>query len=209
MAANDNRARQVLEACQECGLRVPCEVAVIGVDNDVLLCQLSSPLLTSIEQGAKRIGFEAAALLDKMMQGEKVGRNSRLVEPEGIVMRLSTTATPDSDPHVAKAMSFIQMHACDGIRVSDVVDAVGVSRSGLDVRFKVSLAQTIRSAIRSTQLERAKILLTETAFAPKDIAARTGFKSVQHLNTLFKLAFGTPPGEYRRKFVSSLILPRR
>ena len=182
---------------------------MIGVDNDVLLCQLSSPLLTSIEQGAKRIGFEAAALLDKMMQGEKVGRNSRLVEPEGIVMRLSTTATPDSDPHVAKAMSFIQMHACDGIRVSDVVDAVGVSRSGLDVRFKVSLAQTIRSAIRSTQLERAKILLTETAFAPKDIAARTGFKSVQHLNTLFKLAFGTPPGEYRRKFVSSLILPRR
>lgn len=206
MAANDNRARQVLEACRECGLRVPDEVAVIGVDNDHVLCQLSSPLLSSIEQGASRVGFEAAALLDRMMIG-KTPLNSRFViEPEGVVMRLSTNVMPVEDPEVAKAMSFIRQYACDGINVHDVVAAAAVSRSGLELRFRTILGRTLHTAIRETQFERVKALITETSLAPKEIAARTGFKSVQHMSTLFKLAFGAPPAEYRRRVQSTFHL---
>ena len=139
MAANDNRARQVLEACRVCGLRVPEEIAVIGVDNDEVLCRLSSPLLTSIEQGAARIGYEAAALLDRIMSGKTSAKRRYVIDPEGVVTRLSTDVIPVEDPQVAKAMSFIWEHACDGIKVPDVVAAVAASRSGLEARFKTAL----------------------------------------------------------------------
>ena len=201
MAANDNRARQVLETCRAFNLRVPEEVAVIGVDNDELLCQLSSPLLTSIEQGAKRIGYEAAALLDKMMRGKNPTELHYVTEPVGVVPRKSTDIFAIEDPKVAKAMSFISEHAVDGIKVRDVVNAVAVSASGLEHRFKSILGYTIRASIRRVQLERARRLITNTTLPLKQIASNTGFKSVQHLTTLFGKAFGHPPAEYRKLVV--------
>ncbi len=203
MAANDNRARQVLEACRLSGLRVPEEIAVIGVDNDEVLCRLSSPLLTSIEQGAARIGYEAATLLDGMMSGNSSGKRRYVVDPEGVVMRLSTDVLPVEDAQVAKAMSFIREHACNGIKVPHVVAAVAASRSGLEARFKTALGRTLHTAIRDVQLERAKRLFTETNLAAKEIAASTGFKSVQHMSSLFKGAVGLPPAEFRRRVVST------
>jgi LacI family transcriptional regulator len=203
MAANDNRARQVLEACRVSGLRVPEEVAVIGVDNDEVLCRLSSPLLTSIEQGAARIGYEAAALLDRMISGKRSDEKRYVVDPAGVVTRLSTDVLPVEDSQVAKAMSFIREHACDGIKVPQVVAAVAASRSGLEARFKTALGRTLHTAIRDVQLERVKRLFTETNLAAKEIAASTGFKSVQHMSSLFRQAFGLPPAAYRRRVVST------
>ena len=137
----------------------------------------------------------------------KTPLNSRFViEPEGVVMRLSTNVMPVEDPEVAKAMSFIRQYACDGINVHDVVAAAAVSRSGLELRFRTILGRTLHTAIRETQFERVKALITETSLAPKEIAARTGFKSVQHMSTLFKLAFGAPPAEYRRRVQSTFHL---
>jgi LacI family transcriptional regulator len=201
MAANDIRARQVLETCRAFKLRVPEEVAVVGVDNDELLCQLSSPLLTSIEQGAKRIGYEAAALLDKMMRGKSVSELHFVTEPVGIVTRKSTDVFAIEDPKVAQAMAFISEHAFDGIKVRDVVSAVAISPSGLEHRFKSALGYTIRASIRRVQLERARQLITSTALPLKQVAANTGFKSVQHLTTLFGKAFGHPPGGFRKLVV--------
>ena len=202
MAANDNRARHVLEACRLYRLRVPEEIAVIGVDNDDVLCRLSNPLLTSIEQGAERIGHEAAALLDRMMGGERSPNVRYVIDPEGVVTRLSTEVIPVEDPQVAKAMSFIQEHACDGIKVPDVVDAVAASRSGLEARFKIALGRTLHTAIRGVQLERVKSLITETNLAAKEIAAKAGFRSVQHMSSLFRSEVGMPPAEYRRRVAS-------
>jgi LacI family transcriptional regulator len=207
MGANDNRARQVLEACRVSGLHVPEEIAVIGVDNDEILCRLSSPLLTSIEQGAERIGYEAAALLDTMMSGKTSGKMRYVIDPVGVVTRLSTDVLAVEDPQVAKAMSFIREHACDGIKVPNVVAAVAASRSGLEARFKTALGRTLHTAIRDVQLERAKSLVTETNLPPKEIAASTGFKSVQHMSSLFRQAVGLPPAEYRRMFRAGLFLP--
>jgi LacI family transcriptional regulator len=197
MAANDIRARHVLEACRTFNLRVPQDVAVIGVDNDELLCRLSSPPLTSIEQGAKRVGYEAAALLDRMMRGKKSRQKSFVIDPVGIVVRQSTDVLAIDEPKVAKAMAFIQEHALEGIKVPDVVEAAAVSRSGLETRFAKTLGYTIRTAIRQVQLERARRLISDTNVPLKQVASDTGFRSVQHMTTLFGKAFGCAPAKYR------------
>lgn len=198
MAANDNRARQVLEACRARNLRVPEEVAVIGVDNDELLCRLSSPLLTSVEQAAKRIGYDAAALLNKIMQGEKPSRPCFVVDPVRVVTRQSTEALAIEDSKVANAMAFIQDRAGTSIKVRDVVDAAAISRSSLETRFIRALGYSVHTAIRRAQLERAKLLVLDTDMPLKQVASKTGFKSVQHLTTLFGDAFGEPPAKYRK-----------
>jgi LacI family transcriptional regulator len=197
MAANDNCARQVLEACRAGGLRVPEEVAVVGVDNDEMLCQLSSPLLTSIEQGAKRMGYQAAALLDRIMSGRKPRQRRFVVDPVGVVTRHSTDILAIEDPKVARAVAFVWGHACEGINAQDVVDALAVSRSGLEARFKATVGRSVFAEIRHVQLERVRRLVSDTSLPLKQIAANTGFKSLQHMTTLFGRTFGRPPAEYR------------
>lgn len=198
MADNDQRARLVLEACRTVSLRVPDEVAVIGVDNDELLCQLSTPLLSSVEQGSRRIGYEAAALLDRLMSGSKPRRMKVIVDPTGTASRGSTDVLAIEDRSVAEAMRYVWEHCCDGIQAQDVAKAMGRSRSGLDSHFKSALGRTLRAAIRGAQLERAMRLIPDTALSLKEIAVKTGFKSVQHMTTLFREAFGSPPAKYRR-----------
>lgn len=206
MADNDNRARHVLEACRASRLRVPEDVAVIGVDNDELLCQLSSPLLSSVEQGARRIGYEAAALLNIMMKHGKTPRQSSfIISPVGVVARQSTSFFAVEDPNVARATRFIQNHAFDSIKVPDVVKAAGVSRSGLEARFSNTLGYTIHRAIRKVKLERVRMLVSDTNLPLKQVAARTGFKSIQHMTTLFGAAFGLSPAKYREKVVGAQV----
>lgn len=202
LAANDQRARQVLEACRAAGLRVPQEIKVIGVDNDELVCQLSSPLLTSVEQGTRRIGYEAASLLDKIMEGKSVRRLRYVVDPVGIVTRQSTDLRAIDDPLVAKAMALIQKNAIRGLRVAEIASQLAVSRSGLEAHFRVAVGCSVRSAMRQVQLDEAKRLVTDTSMALKEIAASTGFRSVQHMTTLFRQAFGSPPAKHRISIVS-------
>ena len=198
MTANDNRGRHVLEACRTCDLRVPDQVAVIGVDNDELLCQLSSPPLSSVEQGAKGLGYAAAALLDRMMDGQRVSKRHFVIDPLGVVTRRSIDVVAIDDPDVAGAMAYIREHAFRSIRVPDVVRAGSVSRSTLETRFRAVLHCTVHAAIRRVQLERARRRISETELPLKQIAADSGFKSVQHLTTAFSEAFGQTPARYRR-----------
>ena len=197
MAANDDRARHVLEACRAFRLRVPEEVAVIGVDDDELLCQLSSPALSSVEQGARRIGYEAMGLLDRMISGKKIGKRRIVIDPIGVVTRQSTDVLAIEVPLVGNAMAFIQRNALTGIKVPDVVRAVAVSRSGLETRFAKALGYTVRDAIRRVQLQRTRKLISETSLPLKQIADMTGFRSVQHMTTLFGRTFGHSPAKYR------------
>lgn len=198
MSANDNRGRQVLEACRAFELKVPAEVAVIGVDNDELLCKLSSPPLSSVEQGARKLGYAAGALLDEIMESRRPRQRHFVIDPTGVVTRHSTDVLAIEDPKVAQAMAFIREHACDRIKVPHVVGAVAISRSGLETRFTSALGYTIRTAIRRTQLERARRLVFDTEMPLKQVAAETGFKSVQHMTTIFAEAFGKTPAKYRQ-----------
>jgi LacI family transcriptional regulator len=198
MTANDSLGRDVLEACRARELRVPDEVAVIGVDNDELLCRLSSPPLTSVEHGAVRLGHAAAAMLDMLMQGRAPGDRRVLVNPDGVVQRQSTEVLALEDPDTSKAMRFIREHARDPIGVPDVVRAAAVSRSTLEGRFRMSLHCTIRDAIRRAHLERARWLIANTTLPLKQVVAESGFKTVQHMTVSFARAYGQTPARYRR-----------
>lgn len=199
--ANDRRAHQVLEACNAYQIRVPEEAAVLGVDNDEMLCQLSSPALSSIEQGAKQIGYEAAVLLDRMLKGRRPRRQHYVIAPIGIVTRKSTDVLAIDDDLTADAMVFIRSNAHTGISVMDVVNSLGISRSTLESRFKASMGRSVHDVILKIRLERARHLISETNLAVKEISANTGFRSVQHMTTLFGKSFGQTPARYRKELI--------
>ena len=197
MASDDIQARRILEACRATGIAVPKEIAVIGVDNDELLCELGLTTLTSVDPGAMQIGYRAAELLDCIMRGKRPKELNVAIEPVGIVGRRSTESAVVRDLVVEKAMAFIQDSISEGIRVRDVARAVAMSRSSLETRFRKEFGNTIRGIIRRVQMERAKRLVADSDLPLKQVAVSTGFRSVQHMTTLFRQAFGHPPAVYR------------
>lgn len=136
LAAYDIRGQRVLDACRGAGLAIPDEVAVLGVDNDELLCELASPPLSSVMPNTLRTGYEAAALLDRMMRGEAVRPVAHLIPPVGLVARQPTDVLALEDRAVAQAVRFIREHACEGINVGDVLQGVTLSRRVLEQRFR-------------------------------------------------------------------------
>ena len=162
MACNDDRGREVLEACRAAKVRIPEEVAVIGVDNDELLCELSDPPLSSVTFGAERAGFEAAALLEQLMAGRPKKPSQSLPGALGVVARRSTEVVLHEDQEIAAALRFIHDNAGRPIRVYDVVASLGDARRTLEIRFQQVLGRSIHEEIRRARLERAKRLLLET-----------------------------------------------
>ena len=200
LACYDIQAQKVLEVCRELNIAVPEQVAVLGVDNDRLLCELSDPPLSSIICDTKRTGYEAASLLDRMMRGEKVDSEPVLVEPLGIQTRQSTDILAINDPEIASAVRFIREQALDGIDVADVTRAVPLSRRVLESRFKKLIGRTPHEEITRVKLERIQELLKETDLSLAEIASRVGFEHVEYMSVFFRKTVGLPPGKYRKQF---------
>ncbi len=198
-ACYDARGQQVVEACQRVGISVPEQVAVLGVDNDDLLCELSSPPLSSVIPDTKRTGWKAAELLSRLMRGEKVVPELHRLPPIGICTRLSTDFTAVDDVHVAKAARFIREHACEGIEVGDIIAAVPLARRALEKRFSSLIGRTLREEITRVQMQRVKDLLVGTDLPLTEIAERTGFRHAEYLTVVFKREFGQPPSVYRQE----------
>lgn len=198
MACYDIKAQQVLDACRVDGAAVPEEIAVIGVDNDELLCNLSFPPLSSVQPDTLRTGYEAAAYLDRMMAGEQVPPDTILLDPLGVVTRQSTDVLAIDDPNVASAVRYIREHAYDGINVSDVLRHVSLSRRALEKRFQELVGRTPHEEIVRLRIERVKQLLTETDLSMEVIAQRSGFSYVEYLSAAFKRATGRSPRAYRQ-----------
>ena len=199
MACNDTRARHVLEACRESGLDVPHEVAVLGVDNDALMCELSNPPLSSIDLAGDAIGYQAAALLDRLMAGQAAPAKPMLIAPRGVVARQSTDVLAMEDRHVARAVRFIRERACEGIGVDDVVADVPVARRALERRFRQILGRSPHAEIRRVQIARAKELLARTELTVERIARQSGFRYVQYMRQVFRRTTGLTPGQYRKQ----------
>ncbi len=197
MACNDMRGQQVLNACRGIGVAVPDEVAVIGVDNDEVLCDLSDPPLSSVVPNAERIGYEAAAMLAGLMAGKKSRGQRLFVMPEEIVTRRSTEVLAIEDRQIAAAERFIREHACEGIDVSDVVRAVPLSRSTLERRYAAILGYSPKHEILRVRLNRAKQLLVETDFPIATIAEKIGLEHTEYLSVIFKKKVGVTPAEFR------------
>jgi LacI family transcriptional regulator len=200
MACYDLRGRQVLDACRRVGLAVPDEVAVVGVDNDELLCSLADPPLSSVQPDARRTGYEAAALLERLMAGAERPRGQAvLVEPLGVVTRRSTDVLAVEDADVSAALRFVRDHACGGIGVKDVLAAVPLSRRVLEARFRKLLGRSPHAEIARVQFDRVRHLLRETRLPLDEVARRAGFRNGEYLSTAFRRQFGVPPSAYRRE----------
>jgi len=197
MACNDARGRQVLDACAQHGLRVPEEVAVIGVDNDEVLCDLSNPPLSSVEPDTMRLGYLGAEILHRMLRGGKAPKTVRLVPPRGVATRLSTDILAIDDPIVAEAMHIIRQHACSGLNVEGLLDHLTISRATLERRFTKHLGRSPKDELQRLRLQKAQELLRETGYPLTRIAEMTGFRTAAHLSVAFKLQLGQSPGQFR------------
>jgi len=191
-------AVQVTNACRKSGIAVPEQIAVLGVDNDPVNCSVSFPPLSSIDLHGKRVGYEAAALLDRMMVGNETPRTPVLVEPGGVITRESTDIMAVDDADVAQAVRLIREHACRGLHVSDVAGAVGLSRRALQQRFRSVLQRTPKEELKRVQIDRAKILLCQTELSVEQISRRCGFTTFEYFVRAFRRETGLTPRRYRK-----------
>jgi LacI family transcriptional regulator len=201
MAANDERGLQVLDACRRAELVVPDEVAVIGVDNDAALCELSIPPLTSVDVHAEGIGYEAAALLDKIMSGKLKPAPKPMpikIPPRCVVVRRSTDTVASEDEEVGRAIRYIRANACKSLQVVDVLAFMGMSRASLQQRMKAMMGRTIHQEIQRVRMGRAQELLVNSDLTIKQIARESGFASVQYMTRVFRATIGETPALYRR-----------
>lgn len=198
MTATDLLGQQFLEACSRAEFAVPEQVAVIGADNDELICAVANPPLSSVIINDFQRGYQAALLLDKLMNGQPAPGEPVWVEPAGVVSRASTDILAIADQMVADALRFIRNHACDGISVVDVVDQVPLSRSMLERRFRTCAGRSINDEIIRVRLNRAIEMLGGTDLELKTIAPRAGFKDASYMGAVFRARLGRSPGSYRK-----------
>ncbi len=197
MVCNDSRGRQVLTCCHALGLAIPDEIAVIGVDKDEVLCELSELPLSSVILNTERIGFEAAALLDRMMRGYQPSGEEIVIEPKGIATRRSTEVLAIDDRHIAAALRTIREHACEGLDVAALLKTVPLSRSSLERRFAQLLGQSPNAEIMRIKLGRTKQLLIDSDLPLNAIAEKAGFESQEYMSRVFKKKLGLTPGQFR------------
>jgi LacI family transcriptional regulator len=198
MACNDARGRQILNCCREMGVAVPDEVAVIGVDKDEIFCELSDLPLSSVILNTQEIGFEAAALLARMMAGERLEPSTIRVKPIGVMARQSTDVLAIDDRHIAAALKHIRERACEGLNVGELLRSVPLSRSVLERRFSQLLGKTPKEEILRVRLERVCRLLAESDLPLAEVAQKAGFEHPEYMSRLFRKKIGITPGEFRK-----------
>jgi len=186
-------------ACRAAGISVPEEVAVIGVDDDKLICELSTPPLSTLHRNSVQAGFSAAEQLDRMMAGEKPDKTKMLIEPDCVVTRQSTDILAIEDTEVFKAMRFIRENADKKINVNAVLNVTSLSHTRLYERFKKTTGHSIREEITLVRVNRIKELLRETNMTVSEIAYKLGFVDCWSLYKSFHKNTGMTAIEYRRK----------
>ena len=199
MAGDDQRGLEVLDACRRGHVAVPDDVAVIAAGNDPTLCELTIPPLSSIDVNAQGVGYEAAALLDRMMGGAPAPSRPVKLAPRGVITRRSSDVVAAEDEEVSRAVLYIRDRACGGLQVGDVLSHTGMSRASLQLRMKQLLGRTIHQEIQRARLSRAKDLLAMSALTIKQVARESGFASVQYMTRVFRAETGETPARFRNR----------
>jgi len=199
MCCNDDRALQVIEACKLADLYVPDQVAVLGVDNDVLICDLADPPISSIALNTEGAGHEAAELLEQLMNGAPMAGQQIRVQPTHIATRMSTDMLAVADVEVAAAVRFVRQNPNRMMQVNDVVEATNVSRRVLEKRFKATLHRSVYQEIRRVRVNYIIGLLVGTDMSITEIALKSGFDGVEHISRYFRKETGTSLREYRKR----------
>ncbi len=200
LACYDVRGHEIVEACRDVGLKVPEEVAVMGVHNDDILCELCDPPMSSIIPDTHQAGYQAATLLSRLM---KAGRRSikriplKQVKPLGVAVRQSTNVIAVPDQKIARALSFIKDNACQGIGVSDVLKVEPMARTQLERKFRKLIGRSPREEIERVRMLRVQELLIHSTLPISAIAEAAGFDYPEYLTVAFKRRFGMTPRAYR------------
>ena len=197
---NDCAAANALSVCQDLGIAVPEQAAIVGVDNDELLCEAVTVPLTSVIHDLEGVGYKGAALLERLMDGKNAPIKPLKIPPKGIVTRQSSDILAVDNIEVARALRFIWDHfAAHDLQVAEVVAATKMSRRPLEIAFKREVGHTINHEITRIRLQKVRELLRDTDRNVSDISAATGFTRPNHLHRLFRQHTGESPGSYRKK----------
>ena len=197
MGCNDLAALSALDTCRAEKLRVPEQVAVLGVDNDDLVQSLAYPPLSTVNTARQRIGFEAAAMLERLMRGEAITDSPLRLAPAGVITRQSTETLAVQDEDVADALRFIHANAGRPIGIADVLADLPLSRRQLERRFRDAVGRSIHDEIFRCRIDRAKQLLLDTELALPQVALASGFTSASYFSTAFIKSAGMTPGKFR------------
>jgi LacI family transcriptional regulator len=195
--AGDLHAVRLLEICRENQIAVPEEISILGCGNDSVICETAQPTLSSLDLDPRRIGFEAAKLLDRKLKGKPI-KDGASIPPSHIAVRQSTDHIAVEDPRIVQAILFIRNNACEGIDVSRVAEEVGISRVLLDRQFRARLGRTPKAEILRFQIEKAKSLLAKTDHSGKSIALKCGFATLAYFTKAFRREVGATPIEFRK-----------
>ncbi len=197
-ACNDDHGQHILEVCKLINLKVPEDVAVIGVDNDPMICDISDPPLTSIALNVEAAGYEAAKLMDNMIVSQKLSGKQVMVSPSYVVQRQSTDILAVKDNDVSKAMKFFKKIAKFKFSVEDVVKATNVNRRVLERRFKTAIHRSIYDEIQNIRVELIAKLLIETDLSISQITSYFNFTDAEHISRYFKRKKGIGLREFRK-----------
>jgi LacI family transcriptional regulator len=195
---SDQWALAAAQAARQSRIAVPQELAILGIDDNELTCQLAEPPMSSIDPGLERVGYRAAELLGDLLDGKDPPDEPVLLPPGQIIERGSTEILAYQDPDVVRALEYIRAHAADGINVEDVLTRMNVSRSGLGAKFRTQLGRTVHDEIMRIRMDRVRRLLLDTDWQLARIAAECGFQSLSHLTRTVKRLLGMTPTELRR-----------
>ena len=197
----DLRAYQVVGLCREAGIAVPNEIAVLGVDDDRLLCSFTTPKISSVDPDAFAVGWTAAEALDRLMRGESVSpkRGFVSVPPKDIIVRASTEVYPYDPPWISDALVFIRKNVARSVNAADVFAHLGLSHTVVERTVKKVLGSTIQREIMKARVEEAQHLLLTTELLANEIGNRCGFKSSQYFNRCFAAFTGLPPQAFRER----------
>jgi LacI family transcriptional regulator len=202
MASTDDRAKHVIEASKIAGRSVPEDIAVLGVDNDDLVCDFSYPAISSVALDVEAAGYEAGGVLESLMQDKEAHAQKILIRPTHIVTRHSTDVLAIGDSDVTDSLRFIREHAKEPIQVRDVVAAGTISRRRLYQKFQNALGRSINQEIRRVRVEIIMELLIETDLSITEITRLLGFTGVDHISRYFKRETGVSPYDFRRNHLS-------
>lgn len=199
LCCNDDFGQMLINACSIGNIKVPHEIAVLGVDNDELLCNISSPNLSSIARNHVKAAFNTCEILDSMMNGENAPSVIKLTEPISIVIRASTDTIASNDVEVIKAIQHIRQFAHLPLNVNDIVKATNLSRRTLYTRFKQITGNTINEEIQMQKLKKFKELLKNQKLSIKEVAFHMGFNDTSHVSRWFAAIEGVSPAKWRNE----------
>ncbi|MFI4912216.1 MAG: substrate-binding domain-containing protein [Sedimentisphaeraceae bacterium JB056] len=203
MAGDDILSVNILMACRIANLLIPQQVAVIGINNTKTICETQIPKLSSIALGYHKAGYEAAKLLDDLIDGKQKAENQIIyIEPTNVIRRNSSDYLAINDPDVAKAMNFIHQSSVKLIQVTDVVEQTNLSQTVLQKRFKKAIGCTISQEIKRVCTDKIAELLLNSTLTVSEIALLVGFSDPDHISRYFRKMKGMTPSDYRKKYVT-------